>query len=211
MIIATIRKRGEFEWNNNPELNCGEYAVSRRPNKKFRKNPWDLVACPECLGRYTRNTLSRHWNTCAKNTLKNERVVQQLCLNYSPHYQQGYICSKLRAAAKVLHVSKSISSEVTDLSSLFHVKHCNTVVEAIRIMGKFDRQNKLFGSPGTASTTVTLTNTVGELLVTEVMKSDEPEKERDAERFLKVFQSDVRTKINKLVSITKAKNRRKKS
>lgn len=195
LLIAIIRKRGEFKWNNDSDLNGGEYAVSRRPNKKFRKNPWDLVPCAECLGVYTKTSLRRHWNKCTKNPLKNERVVQQLgrvvesrvhsdatedlieifskfreneiirnvrfdwlvvcygnelCFNYSPHYQEGYICSKLRAAAKVLGASKSISPEITDLSSLFNVKHCNTVIEAIRSMGKFNHQTKVFGSPGTA-------------------------------------------------------------
>ncbi len=134
----------------------------------------------------------------------------ELCLNYSPHYQEGYICNKIRAAAKLLCAAKSISSELSDLSSLFHVKNCNTVIDAIRFMAKFDRQTKLFGSPGTASTTVTLINTIGELLVVEAMKLDDPDKERDADRFIRVFKRDVRTKINKLVAVTKAKNRRNK-
>lgn len=102
----------------------------------------------------------------------------ELCLNYSSHYQQGYICNKLRAAARVLSASKSISPELTDLSSLFHVKRCNTVIEAIRCMGKFDRRTKLFGCPGTASKTVTLINTIGELLETEAMKLEKPEIEK---------------------------------
>ncbi len=132
----------------------------------------------------------------------------ELCLNYSPHYQEGYIRSKLRAAAKVLQLSKEISSEITDLSSVFHVKNCNAVIEAIRKMGKFDHHSKLFGSPGTASTTVTLINTIGEMMIVESMKLDDQEKERNAERFLKVFKKDVRTKINKRVAVTIAKNRR---
>lgn len=132
----------------------------------------------------------------------------ELCLNYSPHYQVDYIRSKLRAAAKVLQLSKEISSDISDLSSLFHVRKCNTVVEAISKMGKFDRQSKLFGSPGTASTTVTLINTIGDMLVAESMKLEDEVKERNTERFLKVFKRDVRTKITRLVNVTIAKNRR---
>lgn len=133
-----------------------------------------------------------------------------LCLNHSLDYQHGYICGKLRAAGKVLRESKSISSEITDMSSIFNVKHCNTIVEAIRNMGKFDYNTKRFGSPGTASTTVTLINAIGELLVIEAIKLDDQEKERNVERFLKVFQKDVKLKINKLVAITKAENQRHK-
>lgn len=134
----------------------------------------------------------------------------ELCLNYSPHFQEGYIRSKLRAAATLLRVSKSTT--ITDLlSSLYHVKNCNAVIEAIRIMGKFDPQTKLFGSPGTALTTVTLINTIGELLDSESTKLDDPEKERNVQRFLKVFKRDVRTKISKLAAISKVKAKRKKN
>lgn len=131
-----------------------------------------------------------------------------LCLNYSPYYQEGYIRSKIRACAKVLRLAKAISPEIVDLSSLFHVRHCNTVVQVIREMGKFDCRSKHFGSPGTASTTITLINAVGEMLITESMKSEDAEKERNAERFLRVFQRDVKTKISKLVTVTIRKNRR---
>lgn len=131
-----------------------------------------------------------------------------LCLNYSPHYQKTYIRSKLRASSQLLQTSKSISSNITDLTSLFHVTNCKTVIESIRIMGKFDLKTKLFKSPGTASTTVTLINTVGELLVTESMESDDQEIERNAERFLKLFKKKVKTHILKLVANSKAKARR---
>lgn len=255
-IILKILKEGEFIWNNNKELNVGEYAVRRRPNKKFQKNPWDLIPCPGCLGAYSKSYLTRHWNKeCTKQRLIGERGVHQLgraiegrlhpdasedlldlfarfreneniqhirfdwlvisygndlCLNHSHHYQQGYICGKLRDAGKILRASKSISTEITDMSSLFHVKQCNTVVDAIRSMGKFDHKTKRFGSPGTASTTVTLINAIGELLVIEAMKSDDPVKERNVERFLKVFQKEARIKINKLVAVTRLENKRHK-
>lgn len=243
-------------WNNDKELNKGEYAVRRRPNKKHQRKPWDLIPCPACLGAYSKSYLTRHWNKeCAKNPLIGERGLHQLgravdgrvhheasqdlvdifatfrqnenirhirfdwlvvcygnelCLNHSPHYQQGYICGKLRAAGKVLRASKSISAEITDMSSLFHVKHCNTVVDAIRSMGKFDYNTKRFGSPGTASCTVTLINAIGEMLVVEYLKLDDPVKERDVERFLKVFKMEVKNKINKLVAVSRLDKKRQK-
>lgn len=134
----------------------------------------------------------------------------ELCLNHSADYQHGYIRSKLRAAAKILVASKSLSTEITDLASLFHVKHCNTVVEAIRKMSKFDSQTNLFGSPGTALTSITLMNTVGDLLVVESMKMEDFEKETNVKRFLTVFKRDVRTKICKLAATTKSIRKRHK-
>ncbi len=131
-----------------------------------------------------------------------------LCLNYSPHYQQQLIRTSLRKAGKVLLAAKSISLEIKGFDSLYHVKNCNTVTEAIRKVAGFDSTKKEFKSPGTASTLVTLMNAIGEHLVIESMKLDDSQKERDAERFLKVFQKDVKTKINKIVSVQQAKARR---
>lgn len=137
--------------------------------------------------------------------------ANDLCLNHDKIYQHGYIRGKLRAAANLLVASKSISSNVSDFSSLYDVQHCNTLVEAIRIVAKFNRQSKRFGSPGTAATSITLINTIGELLSIEYAKLKYYEKEDEVERFLKVFKKEVRTKINKLVVATQSQNRRGKN
>lgn len=121
----------------------------------------------------------------------------RLCLNYS---QFKMICTKMREAGKLLRASKSISSEVTDFASLFQVKHCNTVVAAIYEVTGFNRESKTFASRSTALALVTLMKTIGELHIVEVMKEDDPYTERKVERFLKVFDMDVKNKVNKLVA-----------
>src|SRR5262249_22753542 len=124
--------------------------------------------------------------------------------------QHGLIRAKLRDVGKLLLATKSICPDIADFSSIYHVKYCNTVIGAIRIVAKFDSKLKQFKSPSTASTLVTLINAIGELLVVESMKADDIEKERSVSRFLKVFQKDVKTKINKLIAVTVAKLRREK-
>lgn len=145
-------------WNSDSKLNGGEFQTSRRPNKKFRTQPWQRIACANCMGSYSSNTLRNHWRKCTAKSITGERVSKQLgralegrihhdasdnlneifaqlrddecirmvqfdwlvvcygnelCLNYSPHYQEDYIRSKLRAAAKVLQFSKDISSVIS--------------------------------------------------------------------------------------------------
>lgn len=134
-----------------------------------------------------------------------------LCLNYFPIYQHALIRKKLRDAGKLLAAAKSISGRITDFSSLFHVKNCNTVVEAVRKVSNFDLKAREFGSPGTASTLVTLVNAIGDLLIIERMKQDDPIEEKNVERFLKVFQKEARLKINKLVGIQQAARKLKRN
>lgn len=133
-----------------------------------------------------------------------------MCLNYSPVYQHGYTCNKLRDSARLLCAAKSISPEIQELEHLFHVKHCNTAIGAIRQVTKFDSKTKEFKTPSTASTLITLVNAIGDLLVIENMKAEDPEKELIVERFLKVFKRESKTKISRLVTVQKAKSRRSK-
>lgn len=129
-----------------------------------------------------------------------------LCLNYSPVYQHDLIRKKLREAGKLLIAAKSICNEITDFESLFHVKKCNTVIETILKVARFDCKMKTFQSPSTAATTVTLVNAIAELLLVETMKPDNPEKETIVTRFSTVFQKEARVKINKIVAVAKEKS-----
>lgn len=49
------------------------------------------------------------------------------------------------------------------------------------------------------------------MLINESMKSEDIEKEKNATRFLMVFERDVKIKIHKLVAITQAKAKRRKN
>lgn len=248
-IINALRKRGQFEWNTNAEINGGELLTSRRQNPK---DATDYTTCANCIGSISKTCSTRH---CADDTFEGEGTMLELkrtledryhpdacddlrttvfpkmredqyvhairfdwvvvtfgndlCLNYSPHFQQQLIRTSLRKAGKVLHAAKEIDPGITDFASIYHVKHCNTVIAAIRAVTGFDSKLKEFKSPGTASTLVTLINTIGEVVVTEYMKRDDPENERNAERFLKVFRKDVKAKINKVVAIQQSKIRRR--
>lgn len=118
------------------------------------------------------------------------------------------IQQKLRDAGRLLIAARKISSKITEFSSLYHVNHCDTVVQAIRDVTKFNSTTKQFGAPSTASTLITLINSIGELLIIELMKADEREQESNVSRFLVVFKRDVKKKINKLAAVQKLKRQR---
>lgn len=68
---------------------------------------------------------------------------------------------------------------------------------------------KSFGSPGTATTLVTLIKDIADFMKTEYMRIDKPMQERDTKRFIKVFTKDAKLKINKIAADTQAKARRR--
>lgn len=128
-----------------------------------------------------------------------------MCLNYSPIYQHGYTCSKIRDAARILSAAKSISPKITDLESFFQLEHCNTAIETIRKITRFDIKTKEFDIPSTALTLITLIIALADLLITENLKKKHFDKSKEVETFLRVFRRESRTKISKLVAVQKAK------
>ncbi|XP_044763256.1 uncharacterized protein LOC123320130 isoform X1 [Coccinella septempunctata] len=63
-IIETIRKRSQFFYNTNHNVNDGELIVSRRPGKKLNKTASDYIACQNCKGFYTKNNIRHHAKKC---------------------------------------------------------------------------------------------------------------------------------------------------
>lgn len=178
-------------------------STSRRPNQRLGKVATDYLTCSNCVGIYSANYLRHHFINCTKIFLRGERIVEELgravegrlhaeasdelrtvissairedevvllirydwiiilfgndlCLNYMQIYQYAMIRS--------------------DFASLYHVKNCNLVIDAIRSVAKFDSISKRFKSPGTASALVTLINTIGDLLIIEYMKLEDEDKD----------------------------------
>ena len=74
-IIATIRKNGDFSYNNDIKVNTGKLIVCRRPNGKFKKDATHFVICGKCKGFYSKNTLRHHVVKCTKGVSKNSRSI----------------------------------------------------------------------------------------------------------------------------------------
>lgn len=76
--ISRINSKGQFIWNNDPTLNHSELSTKRRPNKKFKRNPFNFKICTNCSGKFSKSGLRKHWNNCTGNPFPGERIVVQL-------------------------------------------------------------------------------------------------------------------------------------
>ncbi|XP_066600010.1 uncharacterized protein [Prorops nasuta] len=74
-LISTIRKRGQFHFNTNSDINTGELKVLRRPNKNCKKNATDFSTCPQCTGMYSKSAIRHHYRRCSKKNSKQSRTV----------------------------------------------------------------------------------------------------------------------------------------
>ncbi|XP_020298571.1 uncharacterized protein LOC109862834 isoform X2 [Pseudomyrmex gracilis] len=74
-IIETIRKKGNFKFNTQAELNSGQLIVSRRPNEKTNKTAIDFIACVKCKGFFAKSAIRHHARVCLNKNFQKDRNV----------------------------------------------------------------------------------------------------------------------------------------
>lgn len=64
--IDQIRKKGNFKFNTQADLNSGSMIVVRRPTKKEKQCGSHFLPCSNCEGHYSISNLRHHYRICAK-------------------------------------------------------------------------------------------------------------------------------------------------
>lgn len=131
-----------------------------------------------------------------------------LCMKYNFHFQQNMIRAKLRLAGRVLQALTHINDDVTDFASIYHPKRYKSVIEAIKVVGKFDPMTNEFNTPATASSAVTLVKQIGAILKCEYIEAEDPVYIKKTEDFLFLMESQLTSIINKRVKESQLEKKR---
>lgn len=131
-----------------------------------------------------------------------------LCMKYNFHFQQNMIRAKLRLAGRVLQVLRHINHDVTDFTSIYHPKRYKSVIEAVKIVGKFDPMTNEFNTPATASSAVTLVKQIGSILKCEYIEAEDHVHVKKTEDFLYLMESQLTSIINKRVKESQMEKKR---
>lgn len=134
-----------------------------------------------------------------------------LCLKYHFHFQQNMIRAKLRLAGRVLQAVRIINAEVTDFASLYHPKLYKQVIEAIKVVGKFNSVTNEFGAPATSASAVTLVKQIGSVLKCEYIEAEDCIHVKKTEDFLYLMESQFTSVISKRVKESQQQKRREKN
>ncbi|XP_067210123.1 uncharacterized protein [Linepithema humile] len=72
-VISQIRKKGNFKFNTQANLNSGSMIVVRRPTEKEKQYGSYFLPCFNCKGHYAIHNLRHHYRICAekKDTVRN--------------------------------------------------------------------------------------------------------------------------------------------
>lgn len=117
---------------------------------------------------------------------------------------------RIRLTSRILDASQKIEPDLTEFVKLYHPKHIDTVIQAIRNVARLDDDRNVFEAPATASDAVTAIKQIGRMLITEYIKRDDGEGQRIAENFLKVFESEAPALISRIVTETQSRMKREK-
>ncbi|XP_037033027.1 uncharacterized protein LOC119072014 [Bradysia coprophila] len=95
LILDSLRKTGQDNWNKSAKLNKGKMITCRRPNKKFGNKSTRFKTCPYCIGQYTRGSLRLHVrNNCPRKPIQNEeakgkRFITALATSVEARYHEN--------------------------------------------------------------------------------------------------------------------------
>lgn len=150
-----------------------------------------------------------------KNVIKFDILVitfgNMLCEKYRLAHLHKMIRAKLRLVGRFLLEIKKIDKEIDTYSCVFTPEKMDHILIAVNKVGGLDPIAQEYKSPATAADLGTILKKSAKLLISLCIKKKDNEKKLLVEDFLKVFEEDFPTFINKTVMETQLQNKRKKN
>ncbi|VEN50567.1 unnamed protein product [Callosobruchus maculatus] len=136
--------------------------------------------------------------------------ANKMCLKYRHQHQYDMIRSRLRLLGRFLIALKQVNKAVTDFASIYNPSVYDSCIQAVNTVAVLDEDTQMYKTPTVASTLGTLLKQVGTYFITCCIKTNEVEKQRNAENFLKLLVDDYTVSVNKAAVETLAQNKRQK-
>ncbi|XP_071652942.1 uncharacterized protein [Temnothorax longispinosus] len=137
--------------------------------------------------------------------------ANKLCIKYSHQHQQDMIRARLRLLGRFLITLKEINPNIKEFSDIYDPTIYDDCLKTVNKVADFDYVNKKYGAPSVASNIGTYLKHVGNLFITECIKTNNITKQSSTENFLKILNEDYGTSINKIVeeNVTQYKRQKK--
>ncbi|KAF5298947.1 hypothetical protein FQR65_LT19557 [Abscondita terminalis] len=106
------------------------------------------------------------------------------------------IRSRLRLLGRLMLIVKSECSKISSLSDALHPKIYDTVIKSVNIVAGLDRDGLSYKTPTNATNLGTFLKNCSRLLITECIKNQLLEKQKEVEDFLKLVEDDYGSSVN---------------
>ena len=134
--------------------------------------------------------------------------ANKMSIKYKSEHLHDMIRSRLRLLGRFLIALKDKNKNVQDFESLYRPKLYDDCIHAINIVAKYNSEEKVYETPSVAANLSTLIKHIGNLLIAECIKEEDPEKKNLVEDFLKLIIVDIGTSVNRTVIETQSAQRR---
>lgn len=134
----------------------------------------------------------------------------KLAVKYKHIHQHDMIRSRLRLLGRFWLAMKTFDKDLQQFSDIYDPKYYDYCIKSVHVVAQLDEESNTYKAPATASSLGTLIKQVGNLFITECIKSHDYKRKENAENFLKILQEDYGTTVNRLVEETQAQNKRQK-
>jgi len=190
--------------------------------KNFKKNK-----CIFVMGRKITARIHPSANEILKNmifpVMREDEVVRivrfdellilfgnKLCTKYKSQHHHDMIRARLRVLGRFFLALKDINKNVENFESLYHPRIYDDCIRAINTVAKYNHEEKMYATPAVAANLCTLIKHIGNLLIMECIKREDPEKKKQVKDFLKLLVVDVGTSVNRTVMETQSTQKRHK-
>lgn len=119
--------------------------------------------------------------------------------------QQKLVRQQLRVLGRMLKEVKKIEPKVTDFASIYQTEFVDSIIAAIRVIGRFNSSTNIFKSPSPATNLVTLVKQVGVLLHAECIANKNKHLKEETEDFIALFKTRSSIRINKPAGRSRAR------
>lgn len=134
----------------------------------------------------------------------------KLCERYTNTHQHDMIRAHLRLLGRFKLAIQDINKEIDDFQLIFQPEHFNSVINALRIVAKWDISIMWFKTPAVANTLTTLLKKCAATLQAECIKKQDYKKKQAVDDFLILWREEVPTVINKKAIEDQIKYKRQK-
>lgn len=93
----------------------------------------------------------------------------------------------LHLLGRFLLALKNINKNIDDFKSLYHSRIYDDCISAINIVAGYNYENNIYKTPAVAVNLATLLKYVGNLLITEYIKTEDSERKKLVKDFLKLL------------------------
>lgn len=135
----------------------------------------------------------------------------KMCEKYRHYRHHDMIRARIRLLGRFLITIKTMNTEISDFSSVFHPKNCNATLTAVQEVAGYDKNTNFFAAPSNATTLSTTLKKLGEILVNECIKEQNVQRQKEVKDFLKLLRLEVSVGVNRIAMESAVQIQRRKT